>query len=363
MAKEWYLMNTNHDTVSGFESDDFDSLAGDALEEALASSLGIDVEICNYDLTERIPVRVIVEGNVQDTKLNSIKRKIIAKIGTCKAGQYVFYKNRYWLIVGFVDDNGLYEKGVMIVCNYLLAWENQRGEIVQRWISASSASQYNNGETTSGREAQMTYRSDQLMVLTPYDDECLLLPHNKRLVIDARCKVYERSIQANTTIDTSRELLTYKITRLDNVLFNYEDSGHYEFMAYQDEQHEEDGYYVVGDKGYWLCGKPANYGESQTTNNEAKVSTIYCEEPIVYCGMGASEFIALFFDENGNAVSAEPTWEINCGYIDSLSVVYVDNSICISADDGKLIGKSFELSLRSEGFESASITVSIKALI
>ena len=53
MAKEWYLMNTNSDTVSGFESDSFDNFATDAFGEALASSLGKDVEICNYDLSER----------------------------------------------------------------------------------------------------------------------------------------------------------------------------------------------------------------------------------------------------------------------------------------------------------------------
>ena len=98
-------MNTNHDTVSGFESDDFDNLAQDAFIEALQSALAEDVEICNYDLSQREPKRVIIEGKVQDTKLNSLMRTILAPIGTCKAGQYVYYKNRYWLIVGLVDDN------------------------------------------------------------------------------------------------------------------------------------------------------------------------------------------------------------------------------------------------------------------
>ena len=69
MAKEWYLMNTNHDTVSGYESEDFDNLAQDAFAEALQSSLGIDVEICNYDLSQREHKRVIVQGNIQDIRL------------------------------------------------------------------------------------------------------------------------------------------------------------------------------------------------------------------------------------------------------------------------------------------------------
>ena len=35
MAQEWYLMNTNHDTVSGFETEDFENFAKDGFEEAL----------------------------------------------------------------------------------------------------------------------------------------------------------------------------------------------------------------------------------------------------------------------------------------------------------------------------------------
>lgn len=37
---------------------------------------------------------------------------------------------------------------------------------------------------------------------------------------------------------------------MDNVIYDYQDSGHSEFMAYQDEQHETDGYYVVDGKGF-----------------------------------------------------------------------------------------------------------------
>ena len=35
MAVNWYLMNTNHDKISGFENDDFNKFASDAFNEAL----------------------------------------------------------------------------------------------------------------------------------------------------------------------------------------------------------------------------------------------------------------------------------------------------------------------------------------
>ena len=251
----------------------------------------------------------------------------------------------------------------MIVCNYLLTWENESGNIIQRWTSISSASQYNNGETSSSREAQITYRSDQLMILTPFDDESLLIPHGKRFIIDSRCKIYENNFETGTTIDTSKTVLTYGVTRIDNVLFDYEDSGHAEFMAYQDEQHEDDGYYVINGNGYWLCGKPSASGGSSTTH-AVKSCVIVCDDSnAVYCGLGQSIFYAQLFNENGERTTAVYHWEINCEFANKLSVSYVDNSICISADDSKLVGKSFELLLHSDGFESASVTVSIKALI
>lgn len=355
MATEWYLMNTNSDTVSGFESEDFDNFAADAFSEALASSLGKDVEICNYDLSERIQTRVIVQGNVQDTKLKSMQRTILAEIGTCKAGQYLFYKNRYWLIVGLVDDNEMYEKAVAVLCNYLLTWKNDNGDIIQRWVNASSASQYNNGETSN---KFYFVRSDQLMILTPDDDECLLIKHKQRFIIDRRCSIYEKNFSEDVTIDTSKQLITYELTRMDNVIYDYQDSGHSEFMAYQDEQHESDGYYLINGKGYWLCDVPK-------TNNKTVVLSciIECDEPTIYSGIEPTVFYAKFFDLDGNSTTILPQWEINCDFEDSLNIEYVENSISISVDNNELINKSFELSLCADGYEKTTLLVTIKAFI
>lgn len=355
MSQEWYLMNTNYDTVSGFESDNFNNFAVDAFNESLKSALGTYVEICNFDLSKRRKTRVIIQGNVQDTKLKSMQRMMLASIGTCEAGQYVYYKNRYWLIIGLVDDNGMYEKAVLVLCNYLLTWENSNGDIVQRWVNVSSASQYNNGETSN---KYYFVRSDQLMILTPDDDECLLIRHGQRFIIDRRCKVYEKNFSKDVTIDTSKQLITYELTRIDNVLYDYQDSGHSEFMAYQDEQHETDGYYVVGDKGYWLCDPP-----NISNKREVLSCSIECEEPRIYSGLEPTVFYANFYDADGKSITISPQWEINCDFKDSLNIEYVENSIGISVDNKKLINKSFELSVCADGYEKATILVTINAFI
>lgn len=355
MAVEWYLMNTNHDTVSGFESENVDNFAMDAFGEILTSYLGTDVEICNYDLSSRMKTRVIIQGNLQDTKLKTMQRMMLAPIGTCKAGQYVYYKNRYWLIVGLVDDNGMYEKAVMVLCNHLLTWKNEKGDIVQRWVNATNALQYNNGETSS---KFYSVRSDQLMILTPDDDECLLIKHKQRFIIDRRCEIYQKHLGKDIISDTSKQLITYELTRMDNVIYNYQGSGHSEFMAFQDEQHKTDGYYVINGNGYWLCDAP-------DTNDKTTVlsCSIECDETNIYCGLEPTTFYAKFYDSKGNITCVSPQWEINCDFKDDLYIEYLENSISISLDNKKLINKTFELSLYSNGYEKVAIPITIKAFI
>ena len=356
MAQEWYLMNTNHDMVSGFESDDFDNFAVDVFLEATQSSIGQDVEICNYDLSERTPHRVIINGNVQDTKLNSISRQMLAPIGSCVAGQYVYYKDRYWLIVGLVDNNGIYEKAILVLCNYLLTWQNRNGEIIQRWANIISASQYNNGESS---DQYMRIRSDQLLILTPNDDECMLIPHRQRFIIDMRCKLYEKSFTQDITIDTSKEVITYEFTRFDSVLYNYQNSGCLEYLATQEEQHDTDGYYVIDGKGYWLCDLP------QKNDNKTGILSceIVCDEPVIYNGLEPNIFMAKFYDSDGKEITITPQWHINCDFESDLEVEYIGNSISISVNNEKLLNKSFELSLSAYEYKTANLVITIKGFM
>lgn len=356
MSQEWYLLKSPHDQLSGFEDDALNDFAQEGFEEILDSEIAVDVEICNYDLSECVTKRVVIQNNVQDTRLKTLSRQMLAPIGTAKAGMYVKYKNRYWLIVGLVDDNTMYEKAVLILCNYLLTWLNKDNKIVQRWVNATSASQYNNGEMG----VKFYYvRSDQLLILTPDDDECLLLTSGDRFIIDKRCKIYEKNFANDIVCDTTKPVVTYELTRSDSILYDYQDSGHYEFMAYQTEQHEDDGYYVIDGMGYWLCKKP-------NTINEITVlsSSIEYDSADIYNGLEPGIFTAKFYDENGNEdTSISPEWSIDPDVADRLDITYADNSICISANNKKLINTSFELSLSATGYETVTTTITIRAFI
>lgn len=357
MSQEWYLLSGPNNQLSGFEEEAINDFGEEGFLELLQTEIAYDVEILNYDLSEKIETRAIIESNLSDTKLKTMQRVMLVPIGTCKAGMYVKYKDKYWLIVGLVDNNKIYEKAVIVLCNYLLSWVDDDG-INQRWVNCTSASQYNNGET--GMKFYMV-RSDQLMVLTPNDDKCLLLNSGQRFIIDKRCSVYEKKFDNGIEKDTSNPVTVYKITRSDTVLFDYQDQGHSEFMAYQDEQHETDGYYVVGGKGYWLCSPP-NIEKTQ----EKLTCSIEKESDEIYVDLDSGIFTSHFFDADGFEIDVSPVWEIESDFDSSLlHVEYIGNTMMISITDDSLINKSFILKLSSsdENYESTQTTIYIRAFI
>lgn len=356
MAKEWYLLETPHNQLSGFEDDAFDDFAEEGFSEILDSALAVSVELYNYDLSVCLPVKAVIQNNVQDTKLKTLSRMMLVPIGTCKTGMYVKYKNRFWIITGLVDDNLMYEKAILSLCNWLLTWVNDKGKIIQRWANVTSASQYNNGETG---ERFYIVRSDQLLVVIPDDDESLVIPDGKRFIIDKRCDVYDKSINIDSGKDLSYSVTTYQLTRADSVINNYMDSGLMQFMTTQDEQHDSDGYYVVGSKGYWLCDEPIAINDKIVVLS----SKIQTDENVIYCGLEPGIFEAVFYDENGLVADVEPKWRIDCNFADKLEVEVIDNHISIFADDSKLINKSFELFLSGSGYEEISLIVKIVSFI
>ena len=353
MAKGWYLMDSKRGYFGDYDDNVGEDMT-DIFDQALGLYPAIDVELYNYDLSEKRTIKAYITHRIEDTKLKTLTRHMMVKIGTCRAGMYVKYKNLFWLITGLVDDNSVYEKAILSICNYKLSWLNPAGEIITRWANITSASQYNSGETWTDH---YTIRSDQLMILLPDDDESLMIDQGYRFVIDKRCEIYEKSFSSNVTQDTSKPIRVYKCTRGDTVLHSYVHSGHMEFMTHQDEQAEDDGYYVVNGHGYWLCGKP---GVTKEERQGTKASEIDGQD-FIYNGIEPGIFFAKFYGYNGNEEEALPEWDIDCDFLDQLQIVEADNGISIFVDNKKLIGKSFRLTVFADGYNPCMKEIAIKA--
>lgn len=371
MSVRWYLLKSPYDQVSGFEAEALEDFAQEGFIEALDSPFGIDVDLYTNDMSTYTSIRAVIQKNVTDTRLNALHRHMLVPIGTCKTGMYVKYKNRFWLITGLVDDNGIYEKAVLTVCNTMLSWINDNGDIVQRWGCINSASQYNNGLSY---HKYYDLRSDQLLVDLSDDDECISLTDGKRFIIDRRTDLYERGFDENVTNVTDKPLITYRITRISTTLYDYTDSGNVVLLLTQDEQHEGDGYYKINNVGYWLCPYPGKDTQGETVSPDepdsgddtpvtGATATIEYTSDEIYVGFRSECFTAVFRDQDGNVIdNITPRWEINCDFSDLLIIDYSGNSICISVDDLALLNKSFELVLNNDGYEPQTLQVKITSI-
>lgn len=205
--KEWYLTDNYKPTVtSGYESDAISEFAQSNFTDVLETAFSDAVLLYNHDLSECTEIRCVIQGNSADTYLKSMERVALFPIGTVRAGMYIFFENRYWLITGYPSSNKSYEKATVKLCQYKVKWQNSDGTIVERWASTQSSSKYDDGLKDSNT---MTLTSDSIMLLLPNDDESLTLD-GKRIFIDKKNPPNK----------------VYLVSRADSVLYDYgEDHG------------------------------------------------------------------------------------------------------------------------------------------
>lgn len=123
-------------------------------------------------------------------------------------GDYVEFANSYWLVMTCDYDDEVYRDGKLYQCNYLLKWQNEKGEIVERWAVILSASKYNDG--TEGNN-YITLGSDQLSIAIPLDEESLKL---------------KKSMSKKFFIDNNKDNPTaYELTGTGNVPDTYNGHG------------------------------------------------------------------------------------------------------------------------------------------
>ena len=224
MAKEWYLLSssTKPNSIGGYENEVFEDYKDDAFSETLETDLGITVILYNHDLSESQEVRCIIQGNTADTQLKSMERIGLFEIGTVKAGMYLFFENRYWLIDGYPGTQGIYEKATMCLCQYNLRWQNAQGNIVERWCNITSASKYDVGE--SGNKT-IFLTSNNYTIKMPYDKETIEL-ETKRVFIDKR---------------KTKPTKVFKLTRNDDILYDYGNEDHGSILSFIADKDEFNG--------------------------------------------------------------------------------------------------------------------------
>lgn len=126
------------------------------------------------------------------------------------AGDYVHWGRGVWVVQSCSTDDETYKRGQLWECNWLMKWENDNGDIVERWCFASSASKYNEGVE---EDKVFILGSDQCKVYMPVDEEVLAVTKKKEMLfiidnaIAGQPRIYEAHNPSNvySTFDILRD--------------------------------------------------------------------------------------------------------------------------------------------------------------
>lgn len=233
MAKEWYLSRPVEYSSEGLGHARVSDWS-DTLDVVLAAGIRDNVIVYNSDLSEGEEVTGIMVNKAANTYLQTHQRQMLCHPGTITAGKYVYDGTNYWLTTGLVDDvYGVYEKIVCLLCEYKMRWQNDKGDIIERWCVATSASKYNNGQDVG------TYYT------TTTNNFTLILPEDKE--ID---DIYDKRVFL-ATYDFNRKV--YKIARDDDILYQYGIKGSVcSFIAGKDEFNKETDNLELGICDYFV---------------------------------------------------------------------------------------------------------------
>lgn len=322
--KEWYLMTsqTKSTSLGGFENDAFLDYKDNAFAESLDTELGETIELFNYDLSERKIVRCMIQGNTPDSQLKSVERIGLFVRGTVKSGMYVRFEDCYWLITGYPSYNKAYEKVVMQLCQHKLRWQNDSGQIIERWCNVTSASKYDVGE--SGNNS-IILGSNNYTILVSDDDESYYLD-GKRVFID------------RNTINPTK---TFKLTRSDDVLYNYgiTHGGIFGFIADKSELNYETDRQDLGICDY----KDTTVSPTKPIiNTQMLKATMYGRNNIT---IGyARKYSVKFKNEINDEVDVlDFVWNIDCDFSDKIEMVNEGSSLKVVVSDKECIGKTFKV--------------------
>jgi hypothetical protein len=96
-------------------------------------------------------------------------------------GSYVLWHGAYWLVTAKDFDDEIFQRGIMELCNYQLKWQNERGEVVSRWVLMNAVTKYSSGIF----EGKIIDVPDATIACTlPYDEETIKIRLDRRFIAD-----------------------------------------------------------------------------------------------------------------------------------------------------------------------------------
>ena len=282
-----------------------------------------------------IAIKVVNNPSCKDVKINGIDDKLIINTGTqpyykkfrslpnhhIQSGDYVEWADSFWLVKTADFDEELYIDGMLQQCNYVLKWQDEDLNIIERHAVTQGATAYNTGLS----ETQLiTIGYNQLLVLISFDKDTKKLTRERRFFVT----------------NSSNDIRPYRITSFDTTTNVYNGHGYISMMLSEDQIQNDDNLELL------ICNYHSKEDEDVVSESRCEIN--YKSTNIKSGYKKGTTFIALFY-LNGKLVdNVIPKWEINCNFLDELNIVKEENKLTISLDNDDLIGRHITISLTNE---------------
>ena len=281
---------------------------------------------------------VLLNGNpfqlmiIRDTDGNTFKKKIKSPHDKkFNLGDYIEWNGQIWLVTLIDSDEKTWNRGYMYQCSILLRWQNQCGEIIERYGYSEDFTKYSTG--TFGNST-ITVGEYQYGITLPVDDETKLIKRDKRFPIDIEgveppdvYKLTNRKILLTDDRSFGRGgILTWTLSFSE---FNYE----------TDKKIKLDNGTEV-----WICDyvNPPTY-LPQSNHNIIRANIVGNSN----LKFGFSRIYSVeLSDENGNTIEWNNTlykWHIVSDFY--IEHIIDGNNISLLVDNENFIGSSFLLQI------------------
>lgn len=268
------------------------------------------------------------------------KKKIKSRPGQyINMGDLIEWQGHKWIVISIDPDDKTYLSADMVLCNFVLNWQNSLGKIITVDCYAENQTKY-----SSGIEGNKTLQMGDLQygITLPLNSETKILKRDKRFVVDL------------LDIETPD---VYILTNREVIISNYSyfDRGgtisltlSYDAFSKDKDKLIDDG---TGNK-VWICDyiepttPPSPTDPDDNGNQSPILSNInYSGDPILKVGSSYKKFDGSFFDSNGNAINKVGVWSIETEFSEKITSSISGNSIRLKISDGyyELDGKTFSL--------------------
>ena len=155
---------------------------------------------------------VIVSAEATDTKT------FMCPPGeTVRCGSLIDYADYKWLVTELDAESEVYQKGTIRQCNYILRWNNKKGEIIERDCIIDDGTKYLTGEQ---QRELMSYGDSRAQLIIAKDEETAQLHRGHRFLID------ENGLE---------KPLAFVLTKPNRISMQYKGYGVYRHMLTEDQ--------------------------------------------------------------------------------------------------------------------------------